>query len=98
MVVTSKIATGNQIDFETLSLNRRHLSIVGPSLLLDCLSHSVICPSNSCVCTESVAHGRCLAALLKLNYTPRPWLWILEAVKSLFSFLSSLFPLPRFDH
>ena len=32
-VVTSKIATGNQIDFETLSVppyfNRRHLSIVG---------------------------------------------------------------------
>ena len=28
--------------------------------------------------------------LLQLNYTPRLWLWILEAVKSLFSFLSSL--------
>ena len=30
------------------------------------------------------------AGLLQVNYTPRPWLWVLEAVKSLFSFLSSL--------
>ena len=71
VVVASKIATGNQIDFETLSLNRRHLSIVGPSLLLDCLSHSVICPSNSCVCTESGSWpplpGCCAATKL---YTP----------------------------
>ena len=59
-------------------------SLVRPPGRTDCLSHSVICPSNSCVCTER----GCCAAAAKL-YTPSGSGFWMEAVKSLFSFLPS---------
>ena len=94
MVVTSKIATGNQIDFETLS----------PSIDVTCLSlvplfSLTVSPTLSFalqirVFAQRAAHGRCRAAmLLQLNYTPRPSL-ALDSGSSKVTVLLSRFPLP----
>ena len=74
MVVTSKIATGNQIDFETLSL------FLSTSIDVTCLSlvplfSLTVSPTLSFalqirVFAQRAAHGRCRAAAAAKLYTP----------------------------